>query len=154
MVTILTGLLTGGLSFAKEWWKGKQEQSIKELEIKQEERRTDQTIRLEQARAAVGNTNERIKQMANSWKDEVVMIIFYTPLVSGMISPFIDLYFSLKDNSYVQGMLATAASESVDNFSTMPLWYVLIVLLIALYSWGASKEVIDRFFGLFSWRTK
>lgn len=149
MLGVFKGLITGGFSFLGEWWKGKQEESKKELEIKQEEKRTQQTIRLERAKSAEENTTERIRQMSKSWKDEVVMIIFYTPLVASIVSPFIDLYFAIKSTVYVQGMLAKAASEAVSNFSSMPLWYILIVLLIALYSWGASKEVIDRFFGMF-----
>tara|TARA_R110002153_G_scaffold58217_1_gene159648 strand:+ start:1197 stop:1658 length:462 start_codon:yes stop_codon:yes gene_type:complete len=152
MLTLLQGVLTGGFSFLGSWWKGKQEQAVKELDIVQEEKRTEQTIRLKRASAAEGNTSERIKQMNTSWKDEVVMLIFYTPLVASIISPFIDLYFAIRDTTYIQGMLAKAASDAVGNFSSMPLWYILIVLLIALYSWGASKEVIDRFFGMFSFK--
>ena len=152
MSILLQGLITGGFGFLKDWWVGKQAQSKKELEIKQAEVATAQTIKLERARSAENNTTERIKQMKSSLKDEIVMFIFYTPLVASIISPFIDLYQSLKADTYTEGMLAIAASDAIGNFSAMPMWYVMIVLLMALWSWGASKEVIDRFFNLFSWK--
>lgn len=139
-MNILIGtLLTGGLDFIKAWWKGKKEETQKELEIKQEEKRTDQKIRMENATAGIKQDTSRIKQMANSIKDEIVMIVFYLPLVLMFTSPVVDLW--MLKGEYQQGMLAEAAAQGLNNLTEAPMWYQFIVVILAMLSWGYSKGI-------------
>tara|TARA_R100000541_G_C1897352_1_gene83939 strand:- start:10728 stop:11192 length:465 start_codon:yes stop_codon:yes gene_type:complete len=154
MLTLLQGVLTAGIPFLKQWWVGKQEEAKRKLEIKQQVVATKQQILLETAKSSITNTSERIKQMANSFKDEFTMIVIFWPFVTSIISPYIDLYFALKTSSYQQGMLAEASLAAIQSLNQFPLWYTLIVILMILYSWGASKEVIEKFFDMFNFRKK
>lgn len=150
---IIKGLITGGWSFFTKWKEGKHEEALEELSIKKEERSAQNQIRLENARSGNNNTSERIKQMANSFKDEFTMIVVFAPFVTSIISPYLDLYFALKDSSYQQGMLADASLQAVQSLNEFPLWYVVLVILMVLWSWGASKEVINRFLDMIpKWR--
>ncbi|AKO61095.1 hypothetical protein AXI76_gp194 [Pseudoalteromonas phage H101] len=154
MWTIVKGLVTNLIPFASQWWKGKQEEAMRELDIKQQESLTRQNIKLERVRSEVTNTSERIKQMANSFKDEFTMIVIFFPFITSMISPYVDLFYALKEKAYQQGMLADASLKAIEALDSFPIWYTLVVILMILYSWGASKEVISKFFDMFSFNKK
>ena len=153
-LTIIKGLLTNTVPFISKWWEGKQEESMRELDIKQQESLTKQTIKLEKVKSEVTNTSERIKQMANSFKDEFTMVVIFFPFITSMISPYVDLIYALEEKSYQQGMLAAASLEAIRALDAFPVWYTLVVILMILYSWGASKEVISKFFDIFSFNKK
>ena len=138
MMTLIMGLLTKGFDFWGEYRKEKAAQVDYKLQTERKIVETTQNIRLENATADVKNTSERIKQMAKSWKDEFTMLIFYAP------------YFAMKDGLYQQGMLAQASLTAIQSLNEFPIWYVLIVVLMTLWSWGASKEVINKFVDMFT----
>lgn len=150
--TLLSGLISEGWGFFSKWREEKAKQA--EMKLKNETKIVDttQNIRYEKATSDIKNTSERIAQMAKSWKDEFIMLVFYTPFVTNMISPFLDLYMSLKEGSYQQGMLAKASLESIQSLDAFPWWYVLLVILIALWSWGADKETINKFLDVISFK--
>ena len=150
MMTLIMGLLTKGFDFWGEYRKEKAAQIDYKLQTERKIVETTQNIRLENASADVKNTSERIKQMAKSWKDEFTMLIFYAPFITNLISPFVDLYFAMKDGLYQQGMLAQASLTAIQSLNEFPIWYVLIVVLMTLWSWGASKEVINKFVDMFT----
>ena len=151
--TIIKGLATNAIPFVQKWWTGKQEEAMRELDIKQQESLTKQSIQLERVKSEVTNTSERIKQMANSFKDEFTMIVIFFPFITSMISPYVDLFYALQEKSYQQGMLSDASLKSIQALDAFPLWYTLIVILMILYSWGASKEVISKFFDMFNFKS-
>ena len=153
MWTILKGAFTLGLPFLQQWWTGKQEEAAKELQIKQQQVATEQQIKLETAKAHITNTSERIKQMANSFKDEFTMIVIFWPFVTSIISPYIDFYFAVTAGSYEQGMLADASLKAIQSLDAFPLWYTAIVILMILYSWGADKEIVGKFLDMFNFRS-
>jgi len=123
---------------------------MRELDIKQQESLTKQSIQLERVKSEVTNTSERIKQMASSFKDEFTMIVIFFPFITSMVSPYVDLYFALQDKDYQQGMLSAASLRAIQALDAFPMWYTLVVILMILYSWGASKEVIAKFFDMFN----
>ena len=142
--TILKGILTGGFSFLSDWWKGKQEEAKKELEIKQEKIRVDNQIRLKQISAQLDIDAERVRQMDKSWKDEWWLLVFSIPLLNMFLSPFLDLYMV---GVYKEGMLAVAASEALQNLDTAPTWYIVVILMMTFLSWGYRKG-LDQVLGL------
>lgn len=152
MWTLLAGLITKGFDFWGEWRKEKAAQIDYKLETDRKIVQTTQDIRLQNATANVKNTSERIKQMAKSWKDEFTMIVFYAPFITNLLSPFIDLYMALKVDVYEQGMLAAASLTAIQSLDSFPIWYVLIVILMTLWSWGASENVQNKFLDLFNFR--
>ena len=147
---IIKGLITGGFSFAKEWWEGKQEESKRELELKQEEKRTEQQLRLLEIQAQVSEDGERVNQMRYSWKDEFWLIVFSIPLLNMFLSPFVDLMML---PTYEKGMLANAASEALSNLDNAPDWYVVIIFIMCCLSWGYRKG-IDQLLGIFTRKSK
>ena len=138
MPTWITGVVTGGFSFLSEWWKGKQEQAKQELSIKQETVRVKNELKLKQVVAQLDEDGERVKQMAKSFKDEWFMILFSIPLINMFISPFVDLFFL---DSYQDGMLATAASEALQNLDKAPMWYTAIIIMMTCLSWGYRRGI-------------
>lgn len=138
MSLILSGLLTGGISFLKQWWTGKQKNAEQLLAISQEQAKTANMIRLQEVKGELDNTNERIKMMKSSWMDEVTYILFYLPLLNMFISPFVDLYMI---GVYREGMLAEAASLALTNLNNSPSWYILMVVILACLSVGYSKGI-------------
>lgn len=146
--TLLSGLLSKGFSFFTEWREEKAKQATLKLQNETKIVETTQNIRYEKATADVKNTSERIAQMAKSFKDEFTMFVIFTPLVTSMISPYVDLYFVLQSGSYELGMLAAASSEAIASFNNMPVWYTSIVILMIMWSWGASKEIINKILDL------
>lgn len=138
MSLLLSGFVTGGFGFLKEWLAGKKEQSLAELTIKQEQARTDNQIKLQVAKGELDNTNERIKMMKSSWMDEVTYFLFYLPLLNMFISPFVDLVMI---GEYKQGMLAEAASLALTNLNNSPSWYIVMVVILACLSVGYSKGI-------------
>lgn len=146
MPTWVTGILTGGFSFLSEWWKGKQEQSKQKLEIEQAKQRTLNEIKLKQVSSEIESDLISIRQMETSWKDEWFLILFSTPLVAMFLSPFIDIY--MIEGEYKDGMLGRAAMEALHNLDAAPDWYVYLVTVIVLVSYGYRKG-IDKMFSLF-----
>lgn len=139
----ITGLVTGGFSFLSEWWKGKQEQSKQKLAIEQEYLRVENEIKLKQITAQLDEDDERVRQMATSWKDEWWLILFSIPLINMFISPFVDLFFM---SDYRDGMLAEAASEALSNLDNAPSWYIVVIMTMLFLSWGYRKgldSIID-----------
>ena len=151
-LTLVKGIFTTGVPFIKDWWAGKQEEAYRELEIKKQESLTLQQIKLQQAKAEVTNTSERIKQMAKSFKDEFTMIVIFTPLITSMISPYVDLFYVLKVKDYQQGMLAEASLVAIQSLDSFPIWYVAIVMVMILYSWGANNDMVTKFFDIINFR--
>ena len=123
MMTLIMGLLTKGFDFWGEYRKEKAAQVDYKLQTDRKIVETTQNIRLENATADVKNTSERIKQMAKSWKDEFTMLIFYAPFITNLISPFVDLYFAMKDGLYQQGMLAQASIFIFFLFRPVIIWF-------------------------------
>ena len=143
MITLATGLITGGFGFLKQWWSGKQEQAKQELNIKQETVRVKNEIKLKQVVGQLDIDQERVKQMAKSWKDEYWLILYSIPLINMFISPFVDLIML---GEYSEGMLAKAASAALTNLDTAPLWYIIVILMMTFLSWGYRKgldKVLD-----------
>lgn len=138
MGLLLSGLVTGGFGFFKDWLKGKQENAQAELAIKQAQVATENEIRLQVAKGELDNTNERIKMMKSSWMDEVTYFLFYLPLLNMFISPFVDLVMI---GEYKQGMLAEAASLALTNLNNSPSWYIVMVVILACLSVGYSKGI-------------
>lgn len=147
MPTWITGVLTGGFSFLSEWWKGKQEESKQKLLIEQAKTATLNEIKLKQATASIENDTISISQMEKSWKDEYLLILFSLPLIAMFISPFLDLIFAV--DGYKEGMLAGAAMVALKNLDACPDWYVYIVTVFVMVSYGYRKG-IDRLFTLFN----
>ncbi|AOQ26821.1 hypothetical protein [Vibrio phage S4-7] len=146
MGVILKGLLTGGFSFLSSWWEGKQEEAKMELQIKQAQKATDNTIKLKYATGEIEADNERIKQMELSWKDEWFTLLFSIPLVNLFISPFVDL---IMIGEYQEGMLASAANTALQNLDSAPTWYVFIIVVMVMLSYGYRKG-IDQILGIWS----
>lgn len=146
MPTWLTGVLTGGFSFLTSWWEGKQKQAQQELEISKAKAETENTIRLQQARGEIENDGISITQMQTSWKDEWFLILFSLPLIAMFLSPFIDLIMTADE--YKDGMLGQAAMEALRNLDAAPDWYVYIVTVMVMVSYGYRKG-IDKLFSLF-----
>lgn len=146
MPTWVTGILTGGFSFLSEWWKGKQEQAKQELAIKQAKIETLNQIKLKQVVGEIENDGISIRQMESSWKDEWFLILFSLPLVAMFLSPFIDLFFM--EGGYKDGLLGLAAMEALRNLDAAPDWYVYIVTVMVMVSYGYRKG-IDKLFSMF-----
>lgn len=138
MISLITGVVTGGFGFLSEWWKGKQEQSIQKLKIKQETARVKNEIAIKQATAQLDINAMRVRQMEHSWKDEWWLFIYSIPLLNMFVSPFVDL---IMIGTYKQGMLAEAAAESLANLSAAPSWYILIIIVMTFLSWGYRKGI-------------
>ncbi len=147
MPTWITGVITGGFSFLTDWWKGKQAESRQKLAIMQERVRVDNELQVKRITAELDEDFERVKQMSTSWKDEWFLILFSIPLVNLFISPFVDLLYV---DTYKQGMLATAATEALNNLDSAPLWFIIVILTMLFLSWGYRKgldRVIDLVVG-------
>lgn len=143
---ILAGIVTGGFSFLSDWWDGKKEQAKQELSIKQETARINNEIRLKQVVGQLDIDASRVEQMSKSWKDEVSMFIFYIPLFTMFLSPFVDLIML---GEYSRGMLALAAESALTNLDNAPSWYTFVVVVITMLNFGYEKG-IDKFFQLIS----
>lgn len=129
----LTGILTGGFTFLKEWWAGKKDLAQQEMRIKQEIKRSENEMKLTSLTAQINEDTERVKQMSKSLKDEWFTILFSIPLVNMFISPFVDLYFM---SEYKDNMLADAAKEALSNLDSAPTWYIIVVLTMVFLSYG------------------
>ena len=141
-VTILAGMVTslfsGSFTLIKQWYEGKQKNAEQELSIRQQEAKTNNEIRLQVAKGELDNTNERIKMMNSSWRDEWFTLLFSIPLLNLFISPFVDIVMVAE---YREGMLAEAASEALTNLDNAPLWYIVIVLIMFCLSFGYEKGI-------------
>ena len=146
VASLITGIVTGGFGFLKEWWKGKQELSLQELSIRQEITRTKNELELKKVTAQLDIDKERVDQMAKSWKDEISMFIFYIPLFTMFLSPFADIIML---GVYSEGMLAIAAKEALTNLDQAPSWYIFIVVVMTMLNYGYEKGV-DQIFSLIS----
>lgn len=98
--------------------------------------------RLEVAKIDAKATWETIAAngMKDSWKDEWFTIIFSIPLVSTMISPFVDLVVMLyTGGSYVDGQLLTAGLEALAGLDLAPTWYTTLLGVMVGASFGVKS---------------
>ncbi|AUR83467.1 TMhelix containing protein [Vibrio phage 1.034.X._10N.261.46.B7] len=84
---------------------------------------------------------EATKQMAGSWKDEYLLILFSLPLIGMFTSPFIDLIMA---DTYHNGDLLTASTQALHNLEGAPDWYINIVVMMVAVSFGYRKLINYR----------
>ena len=73
---------------------------------------------------------EATKNMQNSWKDEVILVIFLTPLVLSFIPEYVDV-----------------VSKGFDALDKMPDWYMYLVvgMVVVIYGMrGLLKAVLSK----------
>lgn len=145
---IITGLITNGFTFIKQWWTGKQEQSMSELKLRQETARVKAQIKLQQVTGQLEIDSARVKAMSKTWVDEFWQGLFALPLVSMFISPFVDLYVT---GVYTQGMLAKASEEALNNLGNAPVWYIIIIITMVFLSLGYEKG-IEKVINIMNWK--
>ena len=137
MFSILGSLGSSIVDGISDHFKGKQELAKVKLEAKKVEVQAEAESKLAQAKsqmklAEMGKAGDieldkiAMKQMENSWKDEFLMLIFYTPVIL----------------AFVPGMQEYAV-RGFEVISTMPEWYQYSVIAILIVTFGLRSLVKD-----------
>ena len=137
MIPVITSLL----SLGSTWMEGKNKQAEAELAAKLVEIQADSDIKVAKALAVTRMAEEgqlqnydldrlAMEQMEKSWKDEVILIIFLTPVVMAFI-PGMEEY-------------SLAGFEVIDK---MPEWYryIIIGMVVVIYGLrGLLGKVLEK----------
>lgn len=137
MIPVITSLL----SLGSTWMEGKNKQAEAELAAKLVEIQADSDIKVAKALAVTRMAEEgqlqnydldrlAMEQMEKSWKDEIILIIFLTPVVMAFI-PGMEEY-------------SLAGFEVIDK---MPEWYryIIIGMVVVIYGLrGLLGKVLEK----------
>jgi len=139
MIPVITSLL----SLGSTWLDGKNKQAEAELAAKLVEIQADSDIRVAKAMAVTKMAQEgqlqnydldrlAMEQMEKSWKDEVILLIFISPMVMAFIPGF--------------EQYALAGFNVIEK---MPEWYryIIIGMVVVIYGLrGLLEKIIERKF--------
>jgi len=83
---------------------------------------------------------EAASGMRDSWKDEWFTVVFSLPLISILVSPFLDLAVGMYSGlPYVEGQLLTAGLASLSGLDGAPDWYTRILGVMVGASFGVKS---------------
>lgn len=139
MIPIISSLL----SIGSTWLEGKNKETLANVEAKLVEIKADADIKAAKAIALTKMAQEgqtqnydldrlAMENMSKSWKDEVILIVFLSPMIMAFIP-------SLKDT----------ALAGFGVISQMPEWYryIIIGMVVVIYGLrGLLEKVLERKF--------
>lgn len=155
MISFLTSLIplfTSGVDAFKEDRKAKKEQALKEIQIQNNIKLKEIELKERGIIADLENSNYRIRQMERSWMDELTGIVVLAPAVLLMISPFVDMFYTISTTGYTAGLLLSSTTAAISALSMLPMIWMMLLVLVVLYSWGADRTTINRMLDIVSLR--
>lgn len=100
------------------------------FENKKEEKQAKHTAKIK----LIEQDGSLISQADNSLKDEFWTTVFGLPVIQIQTAPVFDLLISKED--YVPGQWTEAVIQGVNGLSALPEWYIYLVGVSALFSFG------------------
>lgn len=153
LLSFIPSLISG----VKEYVGKKQDlQKLKRnASIKIETAKVEAQIRRIESSDAADVKLDALSLEQTGWKDEYLLILTTLPLISIMISPYLDLAVAISSDDFVyqNGMLATAVGSGFDEMKKLPEYYWYALGGVYIHSLGMRRmfrQLLEKSWNPFS----